>query len=592
MTGASGTNAERNLMGRVAGEGGDRARRGDDAPGGWFALDSGAGAHGVERLGAPDPGAAADRGFIRDVADFVLGMGAAGVTADRVVLREEAWNDGIELFFGVAALRPGAVAAEGLVLTAAELGYLARAKPSALPPLCAELRLPTSPEAVAAGAASLLARGLAVEQGEELVLRDETAAVLAALESADRVTAMLAEDALAYAITGPRVHLALLALGRARFAVRLLDRATPVGQQARLFLERHLGAAEREAGRAAEREAERAADWFDAGRTRGFGVGRAGGQQGGGAQVGVRQAVVRQAGGHPPGGSRAGGYQSDGQSSGGSRAGGYQPDGQQPGAHQSDGHQPGASRAGGRQSDASQPAATAPSPARRAEAAPAVPPPDLAPSASAPPTATPLTAPPLIRSLGPATQPPIAFPASPLPTRTPGGQPLAARKPQVAGVATAPSVPNAPPGAPLPVRPQASAAQPPATTAPAPNPLPVRPQPPAGQPPTGQSPASQSPAGQSPAGSRPAAADQPPANDQPPTAHPRAATRATTPPRTKGRAAVLVRTRTATGAGSIGIAVDEDGAWATSLGGAGRDDAASGLAELFGTASFGTAPCS
>ncbi|AXX29063.1 Biofilm PGA outer membrane secretin PgaA [Actinosynnema pretiosum subsp. pretiosum] len=63
-----------------------------------------------------------------------------------------------------------------------------------------------------------------------------------------------------------------------------------------------------------------------------------------------------------------------------------------------------------------------------------------------------------------------------------------------------------------------------------------------------------------------------------------------------------MRTRTAAGSGSIGIAVDEDGGWATSLGGAGRADAASGLAELFrspsfgpasfGPAPFGAAPCS
>ncbi|ACU35633.1 hypothetical protein Amir_1684 [Actinosynnema mirum DSM 43827] len=521
MTGASGTNAERNLMGRVAGEGGDRARRWDDAPGGWFALDSGAGAHGVERLGAPDPGAAADRGFIRDVADFVLGMGAAGVTADRVVLREEAWNDGIELFFGVAALRPGAVPADGLVLTAAELGYLARAKPSALPALCAELRLPTSPEAVAAGAASLLARGLAVEQGAELVLRDETAAVLAALESADRVTAMLAEDALAYAITGPRVHLALLALGRARFAVRLLDRATPVGQQARLFLERHLG------------EAERAADWFDAGHTRGFGVGRAGAQP-----------VVGQSGGGPQGsGQPAGGPPVAAHSAGGQQGGG-QPSG---------------------------------------------------------------------RPLGPTAQPPIAFPANPLPTRTtapPAGPPAAARPP----AAAKPPAAATPPANLLPVRPQPLAAQPP--TAQPPTAQPPTAQPPTAQPPTAQPPTAQPPTAQ-PRASQPPPTVQPstvrPLAAQPPAALPAGGPRVTSPPtppstpppaapHPKGRAAVLVRTRTAAGSGSIGIAVDEDGGWATSLGGAGRADAASGLAELFrspsfgpasfGPAPFGAAPCS
>ncbi|MDQ2587285.1 hypothetical protein CKY47_25530 [Saccharothrix yanglingensis] len=134
------------------------------------------------------------------------------------------------------------------MLTFAEIGFLLRARPPSLASLAGELRLPEAdPATAAAGLASLAARGLCEPVDGELVPAASVQAVHAALCGADRVTRMLGWEGgrpvLAHLVTGPHLDVGLFPVGLGRFSVSPLDRATPLGDQAARFLDRHLAGA-------------------------------------------------------------------------------------------------------------------------------------------------------------------------------------------------------------------------------------------------------------------------------------------------------------------------------------------------------------
>jgi len=133
---------------------------------------------------------------------------------------------------------------ESLVLTFAEIEFLLLARRPVLRKLRETLGLEAmgGGDAVArAGSASLLARGLCVYDGENVVPSPNIVGVIAGLATAEMATRVVGwvdgALALVHLLTGPEIAIVFFASSQGQFAVRVLDPELSVADQLSRFVD-------------------------------------------------------------------------------------------------------------------------------------------------------------------------------------------------------------------------------------------------------------------------------------------------------------------------------------------------------------------